>query len=426
MSATVTCPVCEKAGIPAKSESCPQCDADLSCFQALETLAEKNKNSGSAEKATESEQGAARKDSPGGRYTILLLLLLLLLIGASSLFYILKVKDRVQELKQRVVALKSDLQTAEKKTESTAPRLCVLPGLDKVHSAEANEEDEDAFAEDDPLIYAEDLEKQAESEERGEDGAKKEEGHEESVAESAASTITETITEQDEPEQESEKEVSVARTENTRIKKTQSSELLPKTEEKEKKETANDKLSISMKRIPVIKATAVKKELLPSSEHSSEDSEDALSTAAEKENPLADVINAEEHPRPLLLKENWSEKTFLYLVKETDTLWDLAERFYGDGKYYPVIMEQNPGLVISRLHDEEILRLFNDRDVLKDIYSHRIERRNGLTLWKHQVLAGENRQSIEKRFASPGAAGKVLYEKEPNIYPGAVVRVILH
>lgn len=119
-------------------------------------------------------------------------------------------------------------------------------------------------------------------------------------------------------------------------------------------------------------------------------------------------------------------ENLLYLIKETDTLWDLAEHFYGDGKYYPVIMEQNPGLVISDIHDEEILRLFNERTVLEDIYKRRIEWRDGLVLWKHKVGTGETRQSIENRFASPGSSGRVFYEKAPDIQPGATVRIILH
>ncbi|MFH0926080.1 MAG: LysM peptidoglycan-binding domain-containing protein [bacterium] len=33
-----TCPVCGKEGLPLDAQQCPQCDADLSCFQALNKL----------------------------------------------------------------------------------------------------------------------------------------------------------------------------------------------------------------------------------------------------------------------------------------------------------------------------------------------------------------------------------------------------
>ena len=91
-----------------------------------------------------------------------------------------------------------------------------------------------------------------------------------------------------------------------------------------------------------------------------------------------------------------------------------------------MIMEQNKDLVIGDIHDEESLRLFNERSVLKDIYKRRIEWRDGFVLWKHKVRAGETRKSIEDRFASPGFSGRVFYEKAPNIHPGATVRIILH
>ena len=430
MPDTLTCPVCERPGIPANSESCPQCDADLTCFQALDNLAEQGAASyPEGEKFSGSEK-AAREDSRGSRCMIFLLLLLLVLIGSSSLFYILKIKDRVQDLKQRVVALKSDIQTAENRAAATEPRLCALPSMEKVHSAQ---EEEDSFAEDDPLIYAEDSENKDASEITGEHGERKgeDEDHDESALESVVESTSESavasdaesaasaLSEQDQSEQKSEEE---AQTSGSMIDAVTESG----TEEAEKELRQQGKEAVRSpetrkETLPVVKAAAVKKAL-----HRSAENIASARASAQKEDSPADPPSAVPDSRSLPMQENWPEKTFLYLVKETDTLWDLAERFYGDGKYYPVIMEQNPGLVISRLHDEEILRLFNDRAVLKDIYSQRIELRNGLTLWKHQVLAGENRQTIEKRFASPGASGKVVYEKEPNIYPGALVRVILH
>ena len=397
MPDTLTCPVCERSGVPANSESCPQCDADLTCFQALETLAEKS--SFPAEKSTGPAQGAERENSSGNRRLILLLLLLLLLIGASSLFYILKVKDRVQELKQRVASLTIDLRTARHENRPPEQFLCPLPGMGQAGSAKDAKEEE-SFAEDDPLIYAEDLEEESASGERREKGSD----------ESAGAAITE----QDRAEQAAEGEEQViARTEQAALAGAAGEER-----EKEPKKREEDLGEDLKETIPVIRATAVKKKPV----HSSSYSEKFADTAPEaEEHPVASSsVSAEE------AEEQWAEKIFLYLVKEDDTLWDLAERFYGDGKYYPVILEQNPRLAISRLHDEEVLRLFNDRAVLKEIYSHRIERRNGLMLWKHRVQSGETRQTLKKRFAAPGASGKVLYEKEPAVYPGAIVRVVLH
>ncbi|WP_339134021.1 MAG: hypothetical protein WGN25_14290 [Candidatus Electrothrix sp. GW3-4] len=353
MSDQLTCPVCERPGIPPDSKNCPQCDADLTCFQVLETLAAKE---------------AGKEDRSSTRRAVLLLFLLLVLIGTSFFYFSLKAKGRVQALKQRMVALQTDLQVAEQNSEQAKQVLCVLPESEKVGG-----EEEETFAEDDPLIYEEDLEASAKDKDMAE-------GHGASASKEGQQ---------------------VEQTGEFRIASLTTGEPGNKrgTEAFEVRENASEK--------PV-----------------PEDAEVVLAeeteTVSNTDEPSVELMS------DVLFEEQWSEKTFLYLIKETDTLWDIAEHFYGNGKYYPVIMEQNPGLVISDIHDEESLRLFNDRTVLTDIYTRRIEWRDGLVLWKHTVWGGETQQTIEERFAAPGSSERVFYEQTPDIQPGATVRVILH
>ena len=394
MSEQLTCPVCERSGVPPDSKKCPQCDADLTCFQALDTLAEQKKLS-AAEGLAVSAKMAEKEERASNRRTVLLLLLLLVLIGSGFLFYALKAQEHVHDLKQRVFFLKTDLLVAEQNVEQAQKMLCVLPESEKMGVAE-----EDTFEEDDPLVYAEDLDAEASSGDSAKDhvitagsAARKESetgqragGRQHPVQaeerNNAAGLIVEAA------ESESEMGVEVGGEENNDVERNDNAERAP---------------------VVVVEAVSRKLEIGRFSEDMS----------AKAEEPPIESL-------PLLPEERWSERTFLYLIKETDTLWGLAERFYGDGKYYPVIMEQNPGLVISNIHDEEILRLFNERTVLEDIYKRRIEWRDGLVLWKHKVGPGETRQGIEDRFASPGSSGRVFYEKAPDIQSGATVRIILH
>lgn len=281
----------------------------------------------------------------------------------------------MQDLYQQVVSLKAELRMAQlQETEPAQQILCVLPGMEKA-SVEVDKED-DSFAEDDPLIYEEDREEAASA---------TEESKEEATFVASSPQIK--------TEGKSETEETLASGETTREVNQQTGEGESDTSE-----------TVTLLE-PVLRKTRT----------------DTLG-----EDSTSEGQHASHASQPLLPEKQWAEKTFLYLVKETDTLWDLAERFYGNGKYYPVIMEQNPRLVISNIHDEESLRLFNDRSALKELYSSRIEWRDGLTLWKHQVQAGETRQSIEKRFASPGDSDRVFYKRKPDISPGAIVRVILH
>ncbi|NOQ47229.1 MAG: hypothetical protein GQ559_11280 [Desulfobulbaceae bacterium] len=122
------------------------------------------------------------------------------------------------------------------------------------------------------------------------------------------------------------------------------------------------------------------------------------------------------------------DNTFLYHAGETDTLWSIAHRFYGDGKYYPVIMEQNPHLVISDINGESKVRLFSDPDpvTLAGIYREKTEWKNGMLLWKHDVQPGETRESIYASFSPPGASGQVFFDVDPKFFLNNTIRIILH
>ncbi|MCI5120586.1 MAG: LysM peptidoglycan-binding domain-containing protein [Candidatus Electrothrix sp. AUS4] len=290
----------------------------------------------------------------------------------------------MQGLYQQVASLTTDLRMAQQQeTEPAEQILCVLPGMEKA----SVEKEENSFAEDDPLVYEEDKERVASS---GDDTKKDE------------TTVSSVLQEEGGGQEES----------GEKQQGEQAGDILlaegPLLQGGGEKEPAGE-VSDAVESVPFVEPVLRKKRSSTLSEGS-----------------VLETKHASRVAGALLPEKQWTEKTFLYLVKETDTLWGLAERFYGNGKYYPVIMEQNSRLVISNIHDEESLRLFNDRSVLKELYSSRIEWRDGLTLWKHQVQTGETRQSIEKRFASPGDSDRVFYERKPDISPGAIVRVILH
>jgi hypothetical protein len=294
------------------------------------------------------------------------------------------------------MALKTDLKRTRQNKDLPEQVLCVLPDSEKIGSVE-----KDTFEEDDPLIYEEDKVKgkvKDKVNDKVRDKSKKTLLKSSELFESSTSAKV----------GGAEKAVVASAASEGDAAEGNVTEGEGEGAGAGQEAAARD----SAESVPIVLVEAVSKKI-----EFGRSSEDEVAKAEESQ-----VVKSS----PLLPEERWSERTFLYLIKETDTLWDLAEHFYGNGKYYPVIMEQNPGLVISDIHDEEVLRLFNERTVLEDIYKRRIEWRDGLVLWKHKVGAGETRQSIENRFASPGFSGRVFYEKAPDIQPGATVRIILH
>ena len=122
-----------------------------------------------------------------------------------------------------------------------------------------------------------------------------------------------------------------------------------------------------------------------------------------------------------------TDDTFFYYARKTDTLWAIARRFYGDGKYYPLIMEQNPHLVIGDITPGQRMQIISDPDpvMLADIYSRKTEWKNGMLLWSHVVQPEETRDSIYARFRAPGASGPVFFDDGVKIVPLETIRIIL-
>ena len=468
MPYTLTCPVCERPGVPVNSASCPQCDADLTCFQALEILAEKKLPVPIPVKVPQKKKNSFL--SP----PVLFFCLFLIFVGGYFCFYALRAQDHVHELEQQVVALQTNLQVAEREVEQTKKMVPLLPESEQIKVAQENPEDSDTSEEDSFLISVEDIQLDQATQGAAKDRKEKQGtaqdtkhvAHVEHVvqtehpgntenAEDIQFTVSSATVEED-----NKKEVimvasvvdkpqvvptapgpATAQTRTTteqKLRKEGQAKVQELAEQKivheivhkivhkiyrgEKKagiQASNDAKTLPVN-VPVIEMVSKKKKppfpaVLP-----------AVPKTAQVEQTVAESVEASAgESLPVLPEKRWSKKTFLYLAKKTDTLWDLAKQFYGDGKYYPVIMELNPDLAFSHIEDDKSVRFFSDRAVLHDMYNHRIEWRQGMMLWKHKVLAGETRQVIERRFTSPQSLGRVLYDKNSLMYPGALIRIIL-
>ncbi|MCI5117811.1 MAG: hypothetical protein D3913_07600 [Candidatus Electrothrix sp. LOE1_4_5] len=166
MPYTLTCPVCERPGVPVNSASCPQCDADLTCFQALESLAEKKFPVPVPVKVPQ------KKKNPFLSPPVLFLCLLLIFVGGYFCFYALRAQDHVNELEQQVVALQTNLQVAEREVAQTKKMVSVIPESEQTFDqtseqikvaqenpgdTEDTDTDSDTFAEESLLISTEDI-----------------------------------------------------------------------------------------------------------------------------------------------------------------------------------------------------------------------------------------------------------------------------
>ena len=102
MDAGHSCPVCGRQGLSPNCCNCPQCDADLTCFQALDSLF--------------SEQKIVPSENHGSRFSLSLFRLRGLILSEFAVF--LSVQDLFSSLSLEAM----DSLIGEKFAEMKAPR----------------------------------------------------------------------------------------------------------------------------------------------------------------------------------------------------------------------------------------------------------------------------------------------------------------
>ena|GEM_PF-2405874 len=98
-----------------------------------------------------------------------------------------------------------------------------------------------------------------------------------------------------------------------------------------------------------------------------------------------------------------------YEVGENETLWRIAEKCYGSGFYFPVLMELNPGLGVYNLEKGERLKIFKDAGRAEHLY-RQIIRVAGKRVWYgYRVIKGDSLKGIAvKLYGSAGSVQRMM------------------
>ena len=104
-----------------------------------------------------------------------------------------------------------------------------------------------------------------------------------------------------------------------------------------------------------------------------------------------------------------------YSAHETDTLWGIAERAFGEGRYYPVLLECNPHLGIYTIGEGVQIKILEDRRLAEEIYGTILVREGGRKHWYYTVAEGDSLQTIAARFYR----GEDRIEKIVTLNPAA-------
>ncbi|KOR31037.1 hypothetical protein TI05_13125 [Achromatium sp. WMS3] len=97
----------------------------------------------------------------------------------------------------------------------------------------------------------------------------------------------------------------------------------------------------------------------------------------------------------------------VYRFTKTDTLWDIAKKYYGKGHLYPALLALNPGLGVL-LHPGQQIRLPINQEAAKLIFPKIVVTQNKRKLLRYPVVAGDTWKLISKRlYGNSKAAAKL-------------------
>ncbi len=114
-----------------------------------------------------------------------------------------------------------------------------------------------------------------------------------------------------------------------------------------------------------------------------------------------------------------------YRAAPTDTLWQIARRFYGKGIYYPVLLEDHPGLAIHGFLDGRTIRIALQRQHGQDTYRRLVFTEGGRKLFRYRVQSGDSWRSLAQAFYGKGSRARELAELNGAPHPETGRRVLV-
>lgn len=118
---------------------------------------------------------------------------------------------------------------------------------------------------------------------------------------------------------------------------------------------------------------------------------------------------------------------FWYKTTDKDTLWDISEKFYQNGKYYPVLLAMNPSVYIFDIRDGQRLKILKDRDEVDNMFIRfTIINGDDKYFW-YQVQKGDTPQSISEKFYKTEDKYQIILKENSThqVRPGEKLKILL-
>lgn len=125
----------------------------------------------------------------------------------------------------------------------------------------------------------------------------------------------------------------------------------------------------------------------------------SLKAVKEEIQELMSIVKAKD-PGSSPPENRWPE-FFFYETTDKDTLWDISERFYQHGRYYPVLLAMNPTVNIYEIKAEQWLKILKSQEEVTGIFSQYLQESDSGKYFYYQVQTGDTWESISKKFYKP-------------------------
>ncbi|MDL1963601.1 MAG: LysM peptidoglycan-binding domain-containing protein [Deltaproteobacteria bacterium] len=116
-----------------------------------------------------------------------------------------------------------------------------------------------------------------------------------------------------------------------------------------------------------------------------------------------------------------------YRATEKDTLWDISQKYYGLGNYYPVLLEHNCHLGIYDIGDGIQIKILKDTAMARDIYKKITGKKGNSIYWYYTVAEGDTLGSVAGKFYKTKNMIKLITDlnQELDLSPGRRIRILL-
>ena len=141
----------------------------------------------------------------------------------------------------------------------------------------------------------------------------------------------------------------------------------------------------------------------------------------------AAIVEQREEARQAPAAEDDGMTRFrVYSCSGSDTLWGLSEKYYGAGRFYPVLMEHNPTVGIFSIKEGTPLKILKDGRSARKVYRKIVHRRGGKLYWWYTVMEGDTLSSIaSKYYKDPETARIADFNPNPSLEAGRKLRIFI-